>query len=85
MDNDSPFGNSVTIYTESGHWAREFREKVKVGNVGINIGIVAPMSFYPFAGMKDSFFGDLHGQSKDAINFFTDRQVVIRRWFGPQI
>lgn len=76
------FGNAVTIYTESGSAARKFRNEVKVGNVGINVGTVAPMSYYPFSGMKDSFFGDLHGQSKDAINFFTDRQVVIERWFG---
>ncbi len=79
---DNRFGNAVTIYTENGSAARKFRNEVKVGNVGINVGTVAPMSYYPFSGMKDSFFGDLHGQSRDAINFFTDRQVVIERWFG---
>ena len=76
------YGNAVSIYTESGGAARKFRNEIKVGNVGINVGTVAPMSYYPFSGMKDSFFGDLHGQSKDVINFFTDRQVVIERWFG---
>lgn len=80
--NDSNYGNAVTIYTEKGSEARKFRNEVKVGNVGINVGTVAPMAYYPFGGMKDSFFGDLHGQGNDVINFFADRQVVIRRWFG---
>jgi len=61
-------------------WTRQFVHDVKVGNVGINIGIVAPMAFFPFAGMKESFYGVLHGQ-KESIDFFTDRKVVIQRWF----
>lgn len=80
--NNDKFGNAITIYTESGANARKFRNQVKVGNVGINIGTVAPMSYYPFGGMKESFFGDLHGQSEDVVNFFADRQVVVERWFG---
>lgn len=76
------YGNAITIYTESGYSARKLRNEVEVGNVGVNIGTVAPMAYYPFSGMKDSFFGDLHGQSKDVINFFTERQVVIERWLG---
>jgi malonate-semialdehyde dehydrogenase (acetylating)/methylmalonate-semialdehyde dehydrogenase len=77
----SPFGNAASIYTQNGKWARDFRYKVQCGNIGINIGIVAAMAYFPFAGYKDSFFGDLHGQGQDAIKFFTDRNVVITRWF----
>lgn len=79
--NDSPFGNAASIYTQNGAAARQFRYEIDAGNVGINIGIVAAMSYFPFAGMKDSFFGDLHGQGIDAVEFFTDRKVVITRWF----
>jgi len=81
MINSSNFGNAASIYTQNGRWARDFRYYLNVGNLGINIGIVAAMSYFPFAGYKDSFFGDMHGQGKDAINFFTDRKVVIMRWF----
>lgn len=77
----SPFGNAASIYTQNGKWARDFRYKTQCGNIGINVGIVAAMAYFPFAGYKDSFFGDLHGQGQDAINFFTDRKVVITRWF----
>jgi len=77
----SPFGNAATIYTQNGKWAREFRYRCQVGNVGINVGLVAAMAYFPFAGYKNSFFGDLHGQGQDAIKFFTDRKVVITRWF----
>jgi len=77
----NPFGNATSIFTSSGKSARTFRYRVQAGNVGINVGIAAPMSFFPFGGMKGSFFGDLHGQGSDAVNFFTDRKVVIERWF----
>jgi len=76
----NPFGNASSIFTQNGKWARKFIHDVKIGNVGINIGIVAPMAFFPFAGMKQSFYGVLHGQ-KESIDFFTDRKVVIQRWF----
>lgn len=81
MINASPFGNAASIYTQNGRWARDFRYRVQAGNIGINIGIVAAMAYFPFGGYKDSFFGTLHGQGKDAISFFTDRKVVITRWF----
>ena len=77
----SPFGNAASIYTQSGKWARDFRYKTQCGNIGINVGIVAAMAYFPFAGYKDSFFGNLHAQGQDAIDFFTDRKVVITRWY----
>jgi malonate-semialdehyde dehydrogenase (acetylating)/methylmalonate-semialdehyde dehydrogenase len=80
MIHASPFGNAASIYTSNGGWAREFEYKVKTGNIGINIGIVAPMAFFPFSGMKDSFFGILHTQGQEAVRFFTESKVVIERW-----
>ena len=79
--NSSRYGNGNAIFTSSGKAAREFQYRVESGNVGINIGITAPMAFFPFGGMKDSFYGVLHGQGKDAIRFFTESKVVIQRWF----
>jgi malonate-semialdehyde dehydrogenase (acetylating)/methylmalonate-semialdehyde dehydrogenase len=77
----SPYGNASSLFTSSGKWAREFKYRVKAGNIGINIGVAAPIASFPFSGMKDSFFGDLHGQGRDAILFFTERKVAITRWF----
>ncbi|MGB2581269.1 MAG: CoA-acylating methylmalonate-semialdehyde dehydrogenase [Thermoplasmata archaeon] len=79
--NSSPFGNAASIYTQSGRSAKDLRYKVNAGNIGINVGVVAAMAFFPFGGFKDSFFGDLHGQGRDAVTFYTDRKVVITRWF----
>lgn len=81
LANENPFGNGHSIFTTSGKSARQFRYEIESGNVGINIGIVAPMAFFPFGGMKDSFFGDLHTQGREAIQFFTESKVVIERWF----
>jgi malonate-semialdehyde dehydrogenase (acetylating)/methylmalonate-semialdehyde dehydrogenase len=81
MIHQNPHGNAASIFTQSGKWAREFKHRVQAGDVGINIGIAAPVAFFPFSGWKDSFFGDLHGQGFDGINFFTERKVVISRWF----
>jgi malonate-semialdehyde dehydrogenase (acetylating)/methylmalonate-semialdehyde dehydrogenase len=75
------YGNSAAIFTQNGRWARDFKYTVQCGNIGVNIGIVAPMAFFPFSGMKDSFFGDLHGQGQESIRFFTESKVVIERWF----
>ena len=77
----SPYGNAASIFTSSGKWARKFGYEVEAGNIGINIGIAAPVAHFPFSGMKDSFFGDLHGQGKDGIRFFTEDKVIITRWF----
>jgi malonate-semialdehyde dehydrogenase (acetylating)/methylmalonate-semialdehyde dehydrogenase len=81
MIHTNPYGNAASIFTSSGKWAREFQYRVRCGNIGINIGIVAPMAFFPFSGMKDSFFGTLHGQGQEAVRFFTESKVVIQRWF----
>jgi len=77
----NPYGNASSIFTSSGKWAREFKYRVRCGNIGINVGIVAPMAFFPFSGTKDSFFGDIHGQGRDVLDFFTEKKVVISRWF----
>lgn len=77
----NPYGNSASIYTSSGPAARKFRHEVKCGNIGVNTGVPAPMAFFPFGGMKDSFFGSLHGQGRDVIRFFTEAKVVVERWF----
>lgn len=76
-----PYGNAASIFTASGKAARTFAYRARCGNIGVNVGVAAPVATFPFAGMKASFFGDLHGQGRDAIQFFTDRQVVISRWF----
>jgi len=81
MIHSNPFGNAASIFTGSGKWAREFQYRVECGNIGVNIGIAAPMAFFPFSGMKDSFFGTVHGQGQEAIRFFTESKVVIQRWF----
>lgn len=81
MIHSNPFGNAASIFTASGKWAREFQYRVECGNIGVNIGIAAPMAFFPFSGMKDSFFGTLHGQGQEAVRFFTESKVVIQRWF----
>ena len=76
----SPFGNASSIFTTSGASARKFRTEVPTGNVGVNIGVAAPMAYFPFSGWKDSFFGVMHGQGRDAVEFYTDKKVVIERW-----
>lgn len=78
--NDTQYGNAASIFTRSGAAARKFRYEVQTGNIGVNIGIAAPMAFFPFSGWKDSFFGDLHGQSRHAVEFYTQTKVVIERW-----
>jgi malonate-semialdehyde dehydrogenase (acetylating)/methylmalonate-semialdehyde dehydrogenase len=77
---NSPFGNASSLFTKDGEAARRFRHEVPTGNVGINIGVAAPMAYFPFSGWKDSFMGVLHGQSHDAVDFYTDKKVVVERW-----
>jgi malonate-semialdehyde dehydrogenase (acetylating)/methylmalonate-semialdehyde dehydrogenase len=78
--NRSKYGNAASIFTRSGRDAWYFRTHVEAGMVGVNIGVAAPMAFFPFAGWKSSFFGDLHATGKDAVRFYTETRVVIERW-----
>jgi len=78
--NSGQYGNMACLFTSSGAAARKFRYEAEVGNIGINIGVAAPMAFFPFSGWKDSFFGDLHGQGHQAVEFFTQTKVVVERW-----
>jgi malonate-semialdehyde dehydrogenase (acetylating)/methylmalonate-semialdehyde dehydrogenase len=78
--NGSSYGNMACLFTSSGAAARQFRYETRVGNVGINVGVAAPMAYFPFSGWKDSFFGDLHAQGRDAIDFYTEKKVVVERW-----
>ena len=80
MVNRSAYGNMACLFTSSGAAARQFRYEARVGNVGINVGVAAPMAYFPFSGWKDSFFGDLHAQGRDAIDFYTEKKVVVERW-----
>lgn len=76
----SAYGNAASIFTTSGNTARKFRYEAPAGNIGVNIGVAAPMAYFPFSGWKDSFLGVLHGQGRDAVEFYTDKKVVIERW-----
>ena len=78
--NSGQYGNMACLFTKNGSYARKFRYEVEAGNIGINVGVAAPMAFFPFSGWKDSFYGDLHGQGKHSIEFFTQTKVVIERW-----
>ncbi len=78
--NESAYGNMACLFTSSGAAARQFRYEARVGNVGINVGVAAPMAFFPFSGWKDSFFGDMHAQGGDAVEFYTEKKIVVERW-----
>jgi malonate-semialdehyde dehydrogenase (acetylating)/methylmalonate-semialdehyde dehydrogenase len=80
--NASPFGNACSIYTENGAAVRHFRENVEAGMLGVNIGVAAPMAFFPFNGIKGSFYGDLHATGKDGVRFFTENKVEIVRYLS---
>jgi malonate-semialdehyde dehydrogenase (acetylating)/methylmalonate-semialdehyde dehydrogenase len=78
--NRSRYGNASSIFTTDGGSAREFAARIEAGMVGVNIGVAAPMAFFPFGGIKDSIFGDLRCHGKDAVAFYTQQRVVISRW-----
>jgi malonate-semialdehyde dehydrogenase (acetylating) / methylmalonate-semialdehyde dehydrogenase len=80
--NASRFGNGVSIFTESGAAVRRFRHDVEVGMLGVNIGVAAPVAFFPFSGWKASFMGDLHAHGRDAVEFFTRKKTVTSRYFS---
>jgi malonate-semialdehyde dehydrogenase (acetylating)/methylmalonate-semialdehyde dehydrogenase len=80
--NSSRYGNGTSIFTESGSAARRYRSEVQAGMVGINVGVAAPVAFFPFSGWKGSFFGDLHAHGQDAIEFYTRKKTITSRWFS---
>jgi malonate-semialdehyde dehydrogenase (acetylating) / methylmalonate-semialdehyde dehydrogenase len=82
LANRSPYGNGGSIFTRSGKAAREFKHRINCGMVGINIGVPASMAWFPFNGWNDSFFGDLHMQGKEGVQFFTQQKVTTTRWFS---
>src|SRR6202042_2940631 len=81
LTNRNSSGDTPWILPNNGKSAREFSHRIEVGMVGVNIGVAAPMAFFPFAGWKDSFFGDLHAHGKDAVYFYTEQKVLMTRWF----
>ena len=83
--NRSAYGNGAAIFTNSGKAAREFRYRVKAGMVGINVGVPATMAMFPFTGWDESFYGDLHIQGKEGIQFYTQQKVVSTRWFSDGV
>jgi malonate-semialdehyde dehydrogenase (acetylating)/methylmalonate-semialdehyde dehydrogenase len=83
--NRSAYGNGTAIFTNSGKAAREFKHRVKAGMVGINVGVPATMAMFPFTGWDDSFYGDLHIQGKEGVQFYTQQKVVSTRWFGEGV
>jgi malonate-semialdehyde dehydrogenase (acetylating)/methylmalonate-semialdehyde dehydrogenase len=80
--NNSRFGNGTSIFTENGAAVRRYRHDVEAGMVGVNIGVAAPVAFFPFTGWKDSFLGDLHAHGGDAVEFYTKKKTVTSRWFS---
>ena len=76
----SRFGNGATIYTKDAKAVRQFREEAEAGMLGINVGVPATMAFFPFSGWKDSFYGDLHVNGKDGVNFYTRKKMITSRF-----
>jgi malonate-semialdehyde dehydrogenase (acetylating)/methylmalonate-semialdehyde dehydrogenase len=82
VTNRSAYGNGAAIFTNSGHAAREFKHRVKAGMIGINVGVPATMAMFPFTGWDESFFGDLHIQGREGVQFYTRQKVISTRWVG---
>ena len=82
--NENPFANGSVIFTQNGHYAREFVRYTDGGMVGVNVGIPVPVGYFTFSGHKNSFFGDLHCLGKDGFRFYTDSKVVTTRWFDEE-
>jgi malonate-semialdehyde dehydrogenase (acetylating)/methylmalonate-semialdehyde dehydrogenase len=85
LANQSSYGNGTAIFTNSGKAAREFKHRVKAGMVGVNVGVPATMAMFAFTGWDDSFYGDLHIQGKEGVQFYTQQKVVTSRWFGDGV
>ena len=79
--NDHPYGNGASIYTQNGHWAREFKLNVNCGMIGVNVGIPAPVAYLPFGGMKQSIFCNTKAQGKSVIDFYTEQKVITERYW----
>jgi len=79
--NDHEFGNGASIYTQNGYWARKFKMETQAGMIGINVGIPAPIAPLPFGGMKGSIFADVKAQSKEMVNFFTEKKIITERYW----
>ena len=80
LSNQSNFANGACIFTKDGGSVRQFREEIDAGMLGLNIGVPAPMAFFPFSGWKDSFYGDLHTNGKDGVNFYTRQKMLTGKW-----
>lgn len=80
LTNQSDFGNGACLFTDSGADVYQFREDIEVGMLGVNLGVPAPMAFFPFSGWKKSFYGDLHANGSDGIEFYTKRKMLTERW-----
>jgi malonate-semialdehyde dehydrogenase (acetylating)/methylmalonate-semialdehyde dehydrogenase len=80
--NRSRFGNGASLFTENAAAVRRYRHDVEVGMIGVNIGVAAPVAFFPFSGWKDSFLGDIHAHGTDAVDFFTRKKTVTSRYFS---
>jgi len=76
----SEYGNAASLFTSNGATARRFKYEAPAGNIGINVGVAAPIAYFPFSGWKASFFGDLHAQGRDGVEFYTEKKVVVERW-----
>ncbi len=85
LANRSAYGNGAAIFTQSGHAAREFKHRVKAGMVGVNVGVPATVAMFPFTGWDASFYGDLHIQGKEGVQFYTQQKVITSRWFGSEV
>ena len=84
LTNRSRYGNTASLFTQSGAAARIFRERIQAGMLGINLGVPAPMAFFPFGGWKSSIYGDLYAQGADAVAFYTRKKVITECWFGAE-
>jgi malonate-semialdehyde dehydrogenase (acetylating) / methylmalonate-semialdehyde dehydrogenase len=81
LGRDCPYGNGASIFTQSGYAARQFKQHFNAGMIGINVGVPAPMAWFPFTGWNKSFFGDLHIQGMEGIQFYTQQKMTLTRWF----
>ena len=77
------YANGAVIFTNSGPAARKFKHEFNAGMIGVNVGVPAPMAWFPFTGWKSSFFGDLHIQGREGVQFYTQQRMTMTRWFEP--